>query len=139
MLERKRYAVCKMSPRIGHFSRSSLRYDEQEEFEMDRMISRLEMDVLTRKLVDKTYETVETYKLPTSWWQHLKRDYFPEWFKRKWPVKETEHTVKLKVEFERYATYPEADIEMPNRFGEMYLYENFRVLEGPGGKNYESY
>lgn len=28
-----------------------------------------------------------TLDVPSSWWQHLKQDCFPVWYKKKWPVK----------------------------------------------------
>ena len=29
----------------------------------------------------------ETINVPTSAWQHIKKDYFPAWLKERWPVK----------------------------------------------------
>jgi hypothetical protein len=31
-------------------------------------------------------------RVPASWWQHLKRDYAPEWFTRWWPVRMKKRT-----------------------------------------------
>lgn len=37
-----------------------------------------------------------TYKTPASWWQMLKRDYAPKWFKSKFPVRENIDVVEIK-------------------------------------------
>ena len=41
-------------------------------------------------LLAKTHVT-ETQDIPTSWWQHWKRDHAPRWLTRRWPV----HTERL--------------------------------------------
>lgn len=37
-----------------------------------------------------------TYKTPINWFEMLKRDHAPEWFKRRFPVKEYIDTVEVK-------------------------------------------
>lgn len=128
ILEKRRYAAQLVADRFGALSASSLRYAEQQNYDLDCLIKQISIEVLTRKLVDKTYEAVKTISFPSSWWEHLKRDHAPKWFLKFYPVKEYDEKVKLSVEFERYATYPEADIELPSKFGTMYLYEKVNEI-----------
>jgi len=37
-----------------------------------------------------------TYRTPTSWWQMLKRDHAPDWFKSKFPVRENVDVIEIK-------------------------------------------
>lgn len=39
-----------------------------------------------------------TVHYPNGVWQSIKRFWLPEWFRRKWPVKMTSHTVDVMVE-----------------------------------------
>ena len=128
LFEKKRYAIQSLDDRVGQMARDSLRYDEREDYQLGALAKRLSVDILTRKLVDQIYEDERFYSYPSSWWQHFKRDYMPEWFKKRYPVHEDQHRVTLKVQFERYANYPESDIVLPDRFGQMYLYENVRDI-----------
>lgn len=123
LFEKKRYAAQLMDDRIGAMTRSSLRYDENEDFQMDVLVKRVCVEVLTRKLVNKVYEKIEHVKVPENWWEHWKQDHAPNWLRKRWPVMYETKLIPLRVEFERYATYPEADIVLPDRFGTMYLYE----------------
>ena len=47
--------------------------------------------------------TVE-FTFPATWWQHFKAKHFPEWLKKKFPVK-TE-TLKRHIAIERKAVFP---------------------------------
>lgn len=63
-----------------------------------------------------TFEFGVKTSTPASWWQMLKRDYAPTWFKKKWPVKYQDEShkrkvqtwvrEKLKIKFKVKAVYP---------------------------------
>lgn len=59
---------------------------------------------MAHRLVDDRY--ICYFIEPANSWQHFKQDYFPLWFKRRYPVKTI--TQKRFVRFTRYATYPMA-------------------------------
>jgi len=40
-------------------------------------------------------EVIDIIKIPSSWWQHFKREYAPEWFTNRWPVKVYEHPLRV--------------------------------------------
>lgn len=109
---------------------------------------RLEAYVLAEKLVGDTYETTvsklvsfdHTEKVPASWWQHFKWTYHDRWWLRwfvnRWQVRlsDVEYmldkrvTIPVAMTFERYATYPQADLAIPHhRLGEPVIFE--RVVE----------
>lgn len=73
------------------------------------VICRLSSEVLAEKLVDSA-ETSEL-EVPATWWQHLKRDHFPAWFTRRWPVRVAKF--RQTVSFQRHRTYPNASIALP--------------------------
>jgi hypothetical protein len=100
---------------------------------------RLEAYVLAEKLVGDTYKTTVEKTVafdlpverPASWWQHFKLQHLPTISKR-WPVRyhrDTIHvekwlTLPVEMTFERYATYPMADIAVPDdRFGAPVIFE----------------
>jgi hypothetical protein len=82
----------------------------------DHLVHKLTAYVLADHLVSDTYETRVRvpFEVPASWWQHFKRDHLPTIAKR-WPVKtRTIATWRdVTVTFDRYATYPEATIALP--------------------------
>ena len=53
--------------------------------------------------------SVET---PANVWEHLKQDYAPKWFKRRWPVKTVEKSDK--VTFTQKAIYPQLVKHFPH-------------------------
>lgn len=56
-------------------------------------------------------EAEETMAFPTTWWQHLKLQYAPEWFKARWPVKTD--TWRLKVVADQWRMYANMDQPLP--------------------------
>lgn len=106
-------------------------YEQTAEY----MAMELRAYVLARKQVDEYHNAV--LEVPATWWQHLKQDYFPEWYKRRWPIRFTKMVKRFR--FERYDTYPEADFAISEeRFGRPVLCEfvsakDWRVDDSIGG------
>ena len=94
---------------------------------VDGMVIRLRAYVLADKQVDTTREVV--LEVPASWWQHFKQDswlwrHAPKWMRKRWPISYTEH--KRTVQFQRYLTYPHAEVPLPSDpFGAPVIYETF--------------
>lgn len=110
----------------------------------DRMLEQvrytLSHRVLEEKLVEKEHSAevtahakvsavaFVTMDFPRSWWQHLKRDHFPAWWKRRWPVKTKQisasrretatnsNTETVSITFRQYAQFPAAQIHTPSRY-----------------------
>lgn len=47
---------------------------------------------------------------PDTWWQHFKRDYFPEWALRRWPVRYRRETATFDIR----VIYPDLKISVPD-------------------------
>lgn len=105
------------------------------------LVHRLKAYVLTQHLVGDTFETtvmrqvpVEVpYEVPASWWQHFKLQHLPT-VSRWRPVRYRKETasatavalVPVKVKFDRYAAYPDANIAIrDDRLGKPVLWERF--------------
>jgi hypothetical protein len=75
---------------------------------MDNFAASIELNLYGEK-VGQAYGS-ESMAFPTSWWQHLKRDYAPQWFLHRWPVKTTTWTLNAKADM--YDMYPQANIPL---------------------------
>jgi len=67
--------------------------------------------------------------VPETWWQHLKDDHFPEWWKRKWPVKYK--SVFRDVVFNHWALLPGFDKVPPGYEIQMFTEPYFDNPEKP--------
>ena len=114
---------------VGVTLRESLRYSrdpDAQDWLAGTLAHRLEAYVLSNQTVGDTKTVSKTVKVPNTWWQMLKQDYAPAWFVRRFPVIEAEIPVEVTVRFERYETYPEANIALPReRFGQPFIFERF--------------
>lgn len=92
------------------------------------MVLELRSSVLGAQVLSDTQTFSIEY--PASWWQHLKQDHAPAWFKKRWPVRFSSRSAQ--VNFSRYDTYPLADVPLPpNEFGYPVRVEMFRLLGSP--------
>lgn len=73
-----------------YISRDIFLQDVQIESVIDDSIDALMLS-LRAYCLGKKQQTAKAY-FPSSWWQHLKRDHALNWFKRRFPVKETVFT-----------------------------------------------
>jgi hypothetical protein len=69
-------------------------------------------DVLASKIVDDKYLVDFTWKVPRSWFQHLKQEIFPSYLLKKSPVKYDSHTEAKVITFTRMAEYPKANVKI---------------------------
>ena len=111
--------------------RTELINDDALAFEMKAQGVKLEAFVLQEHLADDHYEEILEVTQPKTWWDHFKIDHLDSWWGR-WlnthfpPEYDSQlHLVRVKVE--RYANYPEADIEIPG-LGRPVPYEKLRRL-----------
>lgn len=56
-----------------------------------------------------------SYEEPLSWWEMLKRDYAPNFFKERYPVRRRKYLRSIRVNF--YKKYPEFKYETDRKFG----------------------
>ena len=85
-------------------------------------------DILEHKLVEDKYRVTFNYKVPSSWWQHLKTEKAPKWFTNKYPVRYENRAVKRLVNITRKATYPMADVVVPKNFGRVVIRDTVNPL-----------
>lgn len=118
VLERKRIAVRKaVSDELLYHAKF-----DTERHVWDQMLYEMTSYVLAERLAPDTckMEIKPEFEFPASWWQHLKRDHFPAWFKERWPVRNAVVVRRYvgEVRVERHLTYPEASVHLPeNQWG----------------------
>jgi hypothetical protein len=84
-------------------------------------------ELLAHRLVGDTYTATARHEFPASVWQHFKASHAGSWWLRwlvdRWPVRCQTHTQPVRVDFTRYATYPNATIDPPSPLGAAVLWE----------------
>lgn len=101
---------------VGHFSRSTLQMRNVSHLIDDclgDLVVQLEMEVLCQSSGNR--EKVVSFNVPATWWQHFKLAKFPAWLIKRFPVRYRQLTET--VRYEVWASYPRADIKLPERFG----------------------
>lgn len=94
--------------------------------EMSNLVYRLRSEVLAEHT--GTINETRYIQVPRNWWQMLKRDCLPRWFRRRWPVKCED--AKINVTCDVWAKYPHL-AEPPPRapeFGQPIRYLTVRVV-----------
>ncbi len=62
-----------------------MQFESVEDIVSDAIIQRLRFYLLANKVHDEDNETAKTY--PATMWEELKRDFWPNWLKRRFPVR----------------------------------------------------
>ena len=101
-----------MSVNLGHTSLETLEIRTMYDMFIGKVIE-ASFDVLRDKIHEDRTTVTFTYKVPSNWWEHLKKEKAPKWFKKKYPVQFTTKTVKRTAVFKRYAEYPKANVAIP--------------------------
>ena len=92
---------------------------------LDQLTYRLSSYVLSDHLVSDTATAHAEYETPASWWQAWKQANL-DYLLRRFPVRTEKHSVPVEVRFDRYATYPRANIALPeDRLGAPVVFETF--------------
>lgn len=111
-LQKLKVACSRM---IGSTLGESLRYREREEIELMSMVVQLQGYVLADRIAEETQTAYFDVERPLSWWQMFKEQKFMYWYRKRWPVKYYTETKSKRYKFERYATYPRANINIPKQ------------------------
>lgn len=90
----------------------------------DELVTELVAEVLAEEVDNRSKEV--SFEVPATWWDHFKRDYFPDWLLYKFPIKQK--TLSKTVTFRRLATYPKLPHVYPNT-GDI-KYKQFIGLKG---------
>lgn len=98
---------------MGQFSRELLEWTTEENPVQMHLVAKLHTYVLRDKVFEGTDHHVVA--CPATWWQHLKADHFPGWFRRRWPVRY--HQTQVDFAYQVFQTFPEADVPAPPEFG----------------------
>lgn len=110
ILERLKMYVAK---NVGSSLADSMELRKQIMMEVEGMVYSLEASVLASKIADDKYKAHFYYKVPATWFQHLKKTHAPRWFKQRYPIQYTDKKMTKTVHFKRYETYPQANIAIP--------------------------
>ncbi len=100
---------------IGAFSKDRLEISLEDT--VNGFLIHAFTNVLEHRLAEDSYRVTFSYKIPSSWWQQLKLERSPEWYKNKYPVKYNNKKIERTVKITRKATYPMADVVVPKNFG----------------------
>lgn len=98
---------------MGRFMHETLMLTTEDDPITNLLTAKLSAYVLTREVHRGT--DAHLFRTPATWWQHLKADHFPQWYKRRWPVRYTDTEVKF--DYRLVHAYPQADIAVPPSFG----------------------
>lgn len=83
----------------------------------DSILFALRTEVMTERLSDR--EKTIIFEYPATWWEHLKKEMAPRWFLKRYPVKFSKYTQKIR--FEEIALYPMLPAIIPDQAGECYF------------------
>lgn len=97
---------------LGHTALESLEIRTMNDIFIGKVIE-ASFEVLRDKIHEDRTTLTFTYEVPSNWWEHLKMEKAPKWFKEKYPVQFTPKTVKRPAVFKRYAEYPKANVAVP--------------------------
>ena len=84
---------------------------------MDAMMVRLRGYVLAEEVDNRTKQVMFRITIPATWWEQFKEDKFPNWLKRRFPVRQRTITKTKIVRFRKLATYPMANIVLKDKVG----------------------
>ena len=104
--------------------RESITLYSEQDIVLRGMVLSIQAYVLAEEVDCRHRDVSFVFKFPSTWWQHFKQSYYPEWLLRKFPVRYSESIGKKRVIFRRLATYPKANIAIPDRVGDTIIYRN---------------
>lgn len=76
---------------------------------LDRLLTAT-FDVLGDTILEDRYITYFSWRVPKTWFQHLKEAHAPRWFLSRYPVAYEHKKAKRTVKFTRMAQYPKANV-----------------------------
>lgn len=121
-LERLRFSVSKMLS--GH-TLAMTKLDVIRDEIMNGLVYELHTEVMAEKVENRVQKV--TFEFPKSWWQYFKKEYFPKWLLKKFPVK-SELSSKSVI-FNRYATYPQLPLIFPpDKIGRI-VYKEYSTIK----------
>jgi hypothetical protein len=88
-----------------------LRNNRMSVSERENMTSRTLLKTICVAILEMQNPKEIVYRTPASWWQMLKRDHAPAWFKKRWPVVESIDKVIIKDVF------PFPKVKLPDDLG----------------------
>ncbi len=95
---------------LSKASLMNMSIDRIDDFVADRIIYKIRGYLMGEKLREE--KSILEVSYPCSCWQMFKKQYFPKWLLKKFPVKY--ETVRKKVEFKVYELYPKFSKVCPN-------------------------
>lgn len=113
-------AVRMQWERVGFATRRSAKIRVEEDEVLNHLVWELSSYVLTHHQTPQTF-TVH-WRVPSSWWQHFKKDKYPAWALKRWPVRYEK--IERTVTHHRHYAYPEVNIA-PHDFGRPLLFERW--------------
>ena len=106
--------VCEKSLDLGGFTAQNLRVDVIEGLYDNELLCSLHTLIPAENMKEETHTFRAKY--PSDWKQAFKEQHFPEWLKKRYPVKYKRITETVK--FTAYNLYPKFPALMPSRCAE---------------------
>jgi hypothetical protein len=103
--------ACEKSLDLGGFVKQNLKLSVMEGLYDNELLYALHTLIPAENMKEETYTL--TVKCPFDWKQAFKEQHFPEWLKKRYPVKYKE--IKETVKFTAYSLYPKFPALMPDR------------------------
>ena len=95
--------------------------DIYNSFSADALVLRMSGFIWSEHLQDETVTLVAEY--PATWWQHFKQRFYPEFAKRRWPVKMA--NINSSHTFRTVALLPDFKYNPPNGCGERFIVRTY--------------
>ena len=92
----------------------SLEISTWRDIVLQSMVVSIQGYILAEEVDKRTRVVTFDYTIPASWWQQFKAEKFPGWLIKRFPVKTKAQQASKKVIFRRLATYPKANIVVPD-------------------------
>jgi len=87
----------------------------------DEMLCIITTTMLEEVLEPGTEDSVVVdFYAPATWWEHFKREHFPPWLLRRYPVRLLRYTREVSVKVT--AAYPRAELLVPDEVGEAVIH-----------------
>lgn len=106
-----------------HTLRHSLELSQHIDNSRRALVISLRGYVLAEEVDNRTKAVTFKTTIPATWWDHLKQDKLPYWLTKLFPIKLKTIEKSKKVTFRRLATYPKANIVLPE-LGSTIVYRN---------------
>lgn len=122
VLERIRFMLAQRVT-AGYMER--IKVDVDMDWLLGDMVIRFEKELLGE--IVGTQEHTVMVDVPSSWWQHLKEDHFPQWYVRRWPV--LHKTRRVVIDLTTIGAFSDEMFQTPEKYRGKIVLPVYRVTD----------